>query len=523
MLLIEKWGNNTCAKIWHYVQLSLPKFNSSVIHKMDLSVTLTPKTRLQKALHQAGVNDPTKVVNLAITGRLTDDDIKYIRENMGKTLQELDLSRVSFQKNVIPCGAFNDCTGLTSVIFSDTIAEIGYRAFSGCTGLTSVFIPALVVEMNVTDILFDFWAFAECHSLTSIEVHPDNPKFASEDGVLYNKEKTSLIKCPNGRKGDYLIPETVTYLGRYPFSYNPLLTSFTAPPNNPEFSSEDGVLFNKEKTELIKYPNGRQGDYVIPESVVKIYNPFDGCTALNSICIPASVVEIGWVSELNLQFNPWDSWEAMEKEECVFFACAGLTSITVDANNPFYSSEDGVLFNKDKTELIVYPKGRQGDYVVPASVIKLRTKAFRWSTGLTSITIPESVTEIGSKAFEGCNALTSIIIPKSVTILKSGMFQGCIALTSIVIPDSVVKISNNAFDTCTGLTSIFIPASVIEISMRHWDDEIKFYKCPAFVTVHSDNHKYTSRNGKILYKNVFLHEWAEIEPKISGLSLVSHK
>jgi len=110
---------------------------------MNLSVTLTPKTRLQKALQQAGVNEPTKVVHMDITGRITDDDAKNIRENMGETLQELDLSNASFQKNVIPYASFENCTGLTAVSFPDTIVEIGYRAFSGCTGLTSVFIRSM--------------------------------------------------------------------------------------------------------------------------------------------------------------------------------------------------------------------------------------------------------------------------------------------------------------------------------------------------------------------------------------------
>ena len=122
--------------------------------------------------------------------------------------------------------------------------------------------------MGVTDILFDIWAFEDCNNLTSIEVYPDNLKFASDDGVLYNKEKTELIKYPNGRQGDYLIPETVITLGEDPFRYSLRLTSITKPPNHPEFSSEDGVLFNKDKMRLIKCPNCRQGDYVIPDSVV---------------------------------------------------------------------------------------------------------------------------------------------------------------------------------------------------------------------------------------------------------------
>ena len=377
------------------------KFTDLAISK---TITLTSSLRLEQALKQAGIEDPAAIIKLSISGTITDDDMKYIRENMRETLQELDMSNASFIKNIIPDRAFANCTGLTSVTFPDSVVEIGYRAFSGCIGLTAVVIPASVTEIDTADIFFDFWTFAACDNLVSISVHPDNPVYASEDGVLLNKEKTAIIKCPNGRQGDYVIPDSVTDLGRIPFSYCTRLTSLMVSENHPEYSSEAGILFNKDKTELVCCPEGRQGDCVVPDSVVRFdLHAFSGCTGLTSIFIPASVVDFGTAAMDELR-HPY----AITKEERAFWYCTGLTSITVAQDHPLYASENGVMFNKDKTELILYPKGRQGDYVIPDSVVKVRKCAFRNCVGLTSLIISALEVEIDENAFDNDDNLDAI-------------------------------------------------------------------------------------------------------------------
>jgi hypothetical protein len=87
--------------------------------------------------------------------------------------------------------------------------------------------------------------------------------------------------------------------------------------------------------------------------------------------------------------------------------CSGLTDYIVHPDNPVFASLDGVLFNKDKTVLILCPEARQGDYVVPASVTKIEERAFYVCAGLTSVTVPASVVEIGEEAFCGCPAYYS--------------------------------------------------------------------------------------------------------------------
>ena len=219
-------------------------------------------------------------------------------------------------------------------------------------------------------------------------------------------------------------PDSVVEIGRDLFRFCGALTTITIHPDNPAYASENGVLFNKDKTELIAYPEGRQDDYVIPDSVVKIGDSaFEDCKGLTSITIPDSVKEIGDDAFCNckglMSVKIHDSVVTIG-----FFAFrteCNTTSITIPASvielgfhavlgcyvtahpdNPEYSSEDGVLFNREKTELISYPKGKHGDYVIPNSVIEIEIGAFDGCTGLTSIIIPESVTKIGENAFRGC-------------------------------------------------------------------------------------------------------------------------
>ena len=151
---------------------------------------------------------------------------------------------------------------------------------------------------------------------------------------------------------------------------------------------------------------------------------FSGCTGLKSVTIPSSVTEIG---------------------ENAFRGCKGLTSITADKNNKNYTSVNGVLFNKNKTEILAYPNAKSSSYVIPSSVKKIGSAAFYDCTGLKSVTIPSSVKEIGIDAFSGCTGLKSVTISNGVTNIESWAFYGCTGLKSVTIPSSVAEICGSAF------------------------------------------------------------------------------
>jgi len=158
---------------------------------------------------------------------------------------------------------------------------------------------------------------------------------------------------------------------------------------------------------IVSY-KGNDTSLVIPSELEGIeikrigFIAFNSCDKLTTMTIPNSITYIG------------------------FLNCKSLASIIVGDNNKNYTSIDGVLFNKSKTELIKYPQGKANtNYIIPDSVKSIDTYAFYGCKNLTSIDIPNSVTSIGQYAFESCTSLTSITIPDSVTSIGKNTFYNC--------------------------------------------------------------------------------------------------
>ena len=306
--------------------------------------------------------------------------------------------------------AFSSCEKLTSIDIPDSVKEIGYGAFSFCTGLTNITIPD-----SVTSIGDD--TFLGCTSLTSITIPGSITSIGG--GAFSSCEKLTSID----------IPDSVKEIGGGAFSECSGLTSITIPGSVTSIGEYAFADCTGLKNLTIENGVTSIGDYA-----------FCGCSGLTSITIPKSITSIGC--------SP-------------FSECTGLTSINVDSDNEKYSSdENGVLFNKDKSVLTVYPAGKKGDYIIPDYVTSIGSRAFQSCTALTSIIIPDSVTNIGDAAFLSCKGLTSIDIPDSVTEIKEWTFGNCTSLTKVNIGNGVTYIGAIAFQKCTRLTSIDIPANV---------------------------------------------------------------
>ena len=270
------------------------------------------------------------------------------------------LKNVTIPDSVTSIGdcAFFDCTSLTSVTIGNSVEFIGGGAFDSCTGLTSVTIPDSVTSIGEQ-------AFHLCESLTSVAI-PDSVTSIGKNAFASCKNLTGVT-----------IGSGVENMGDVAFWNCDSLTSIMVDENNKNYSSADGVLFNKNKTVLIQYPIGnKKTSYTIPNSVTSIGNwAFDGCTSLTSVTIPNSVTSIG---------------------DDAFSGCSSLTSVTI-----------------------------------PNSVTSIGAYAFWCCSSLTSVTIPNSVTSIGSAAFASCSSLESVTIPHSVTNIGDSAFIYCDKLTDV--------------------------------------------------------------------------------------------
>ena len=320
--------------------------------------------------------------------------------------QKVDVPEKINKKSVTRIGnlAFKDCTKITSIAMPDSVAYIGRSAFYNCTSLKSITIPDGVKEIG-------YAAFSECAGLVSVKI-PDNVTKIGD---------SAFINCAN-------------------------LTKIDVTAGNKYYSSANGVLFNKDKSELICYPAGiKNVGYSIPDGVTVIRDrAFNKCLSLNSITIPKSVQDI---------------------ETYSFFGCTSLEAINVAASNKNYADVNGILFSKDKTKIVCYPANKKNmSYSIPVSVKVVGVAAFRDCIYLKGITIPDSVTNIEHHAFSNCKSLKSITIPDSITAIEMATFIDCASLTGVKIPDSVTSIRSDAFSNCTSLTKITIPAGVKTIA-----------------------------------------------------------
>ncbi|MBQ5779187.1 MAG: leucine-rich repeat protein [Paludibacteraceae bacterium] len=317
-------------------------------------------------------------------------------------------------------GAFYDCYGLTSITIPNSVTSIGDGAFRFCSNIETADISSqaafnaiaftdkltsIILGDDITSIGYE--KFSDCYGLTSINVAEDNLNYASIDGVLYSKDKKTLIMCPQGKTGSVTIPNSVTSIGGSAFSGCKGLTSITIP--NGVTSIENDTFKGCTGLTSIEIPN----------SVTSIGDlAFSDCTGLTSVTIPNSVTSIG---------------------KYAFHNCAGLTSIEIP--NSVTSIKDGTFF------------GCTGltNVTIPNSVTSIGYSAFSGCTGLTSVTIGNGVTSIDFYAFEGCTGLTSII----VSCEKYDYFKEKISRYSSIVYGNctfeiAAKANNEDYGTVTG-------------------------------------------------------------------------
>ena len=352
----------------------------------------------------------------------------------------------------ISSDSFYQCLLLKSITIPESVTAIYDDAFNECENLENIFIPKSLT--NITDN-----PFAGCTSL-NIMVDDDNPKYTSVDGILYDKNKESLLCYPASKDDEtftipntvktikesafekcyslisVIIPTSVTSIGDWTFYYCTSLTSVTI--GNSVTSIGDYAFYNCRSLTSI----------TIPDSVTSIGSyAFSDCQSLTSITIPDSVTSIGNYAFYNTAYyNDTSNWD----------------------NSVLYISNHLIKAKSDVS----------GNCAIKNGAKTIASYAFSSCTSLTSITIPDSVTSIGNYAFYNCTSLTSVTIPNSVTSIGYSAFDNCTSLTSVTIPDSVTNIGNFMFCGCTSLTSVTIPNSVTSIGHS------AFYNCTSLSDVY---------------------------------------
>jgi hypothetical protein len=341
------------------------------------------------------------------------------------------------------------------------VTSIGTNAFY-YSGVTSITIPdtvtnigsnafffsglaSVTIPANVTSI--GDGAFALCYQLTAFTVDTNNPNFSSVNGVLFDKSQSTLIQFPITEGGSYAIPGTVTSIGDYALTYCQNLTNVTIP----DGVTTIGAMAFEQCIGLTSV--------TIPDSVTSIGpEAFDDCNAVTNVSLGRAVKDIG-----SSAFS--DCWHltgimipasVTNIGSNAFLENSRMTAITVNPNNSNYCSVDGVLFDKNQTTLIESPTHLNiGNFTVPGTVTTIESYAFYECEHLTNIAIPNSVTSIGANAFTFCGNLRSVTIPSNVGKIGYGTFDYCESFTNVTIPGSATNIGAYAFADESSLAGVF--------------------------------------------------------------------
>ena len=369
-----------------------------------------------------------------------------------------------------------------NVIISKGITEIGKASFNGANKITGVEIPDSVT-------LISDYAFQYCKSLTKIEIPGTVKKignwWGNVNGQIFNgcsnlKEvileegieeisgrafdscsKVKEWKLPKSLKRigpcafrnisveEFNIPENVESIAAT-FISSSNLSRINVDSNNKYFTSVDGILFDKDSTRLIKYPENRDGNsYEVPNTVKTIdANAFISCKNLQTIVIADSVEKIGDSAFDGSKLKTINLGGGITNiSNKPFYGAWNLTNINVITENDKYESENGILFNKGKTILIKYPPAIiNGEvYEIPNTVVEIGPQSF-YRSQIKNVIIPSSVKKIGSESFCRCENLEELNLPEGLERIEWRALYLCYKIKTIVVPSSVTFIDGEAFN-----------------------------------------------------------------------------
>ena len=389
------------------------------------------------------------------------------------------LKKITFEEGTteISSGLFRGCTGLEEINIPDSVTEIESSSFEDSINLVSVNIPDSVIKIGNE-------AFAGCEKIESINI-PDSVTEIGER-TFANCSKLSNVK----------LSKNLEYMGGRAFGSCEKITQIEIPKSldncgNSGYASYHGPFGACSGLKKIIFEEGTK----------EISNNlFRGCTGLEEISIPASVIKIErytFADCTNLK-NVYFSNGVKNVENNAFTNCTSLTKVnipdTVDsignsafsgctnlvevhlpdklkeiASDTFSGCKKLTTINFPSTLTMIGNSAFSGceslpEAILPSGVEKIESNAFKNCKALKKAAVPDTVSSIGSSAFYGCETLTDITLGSKLKKIESQTFYGCTVLPSIVIPYNVTTIGDSAFVNCTKLTQITVPRNTTSIA-----------------------------------------------------------
>lgn len=357
------------------------------------------------------------------TGTVTGANVSITEANIPSMIEGVAVTKIGN-------GAFNNCVWLKNVSIPNSVTSIGDKAFAGTR------ISEFNISKNVTSIGKN--AFDTCGASAFI-VDTDNPNYSSEYGVLFDKDKTRLIQYPENKEAiSYKVPDSVKKIDSKAFANNMYLTAVIMPEDMDNIG--EAAFANCRNLKTVNIPKGLteisgqlfyccenlSSEIVIPDGVITIGGlAFFGCHKIQYITLPESLISIE-----NNAFGGCSSITTLKIpanlsiiNHAAFYDCTKLNSIIVSDESTNFSSQNGVLFNKEKTILLCYPAGKTDEnYIVPATVHTIVSSAFTSNSFLKNVTVSDKINKIDGFTFSYDINLTSITIPNSVTDICKGAF-----------------------------------------------------------------------------------------------------
>lgn len=468
-------------------------------------------------------------------------------------------------------------TGTTFTVPND-VYGVSTNGFQQAKNLTTINLPASIQDLPTTK---EANGFTSATNLTAIKVAAGNTKFKDEDGVVLTKDGKTLVAYPFARQGVanaaynvtdptkpagkvYTIPASVETIGKGAFakakeitavqlnnvkkisegafysvrylrnvelgasvetiedgaiSDTPDLSRFTVHSNNLKYTADaEGIIYTKNKEELVLYPSGRAGEYsTLPttkkickrafyyaQKVTKVNfnsalenidnDAFQVTTALKEITFeaPSSLKRIGtWVFYMSGLTKLELPASLTEIGSTAFGSNKNLKTVNVAANSQLKTIGNGAFSGNTALETFTFEGA--------SKLETIGTEAFKGDTKLTHFDFPATVKTIGASAFNGTTSMTNVTFatPSQLQKIENAAFQDASALQNITLPEGVKEIQQHAFNSCTSLTEIGVPASLTNIDPKGFQLCEKLEK----FTVNKNNPTYSSVDGFLLDKN----------------------